>query len=37
MEMSEVPGPRVLVALDYPDAASALQLVTRLTPEFWRL
>ena len=37
MEMIEVTGPRVIVALDYPDAASALQLVTRLTPDLCRL
>jgi len=30
-------GPRIIVALDYPDAGSALQLVQRLTPELCRL
>jgi orotidine-5'-phosphate decarboxylase len=37
MVMVEVTGPRVIVALDYPDAASALQLVARLTPDLCRL
>ena len=32
-----ITGPRVIVALDYPDAASALQLVAGLTPELCRL
>jgi len=33
----EITGPRVIVALDYPDAASALQLVAGLTPDLCRL
>ena len=33
----EITGPRVIVALDYPDAASAFQLVTGLTPDLCRL
>ena len=33
----ETAGSRVIVALDYPDAASALQLVAGLTPELCRL
>jgi len=37
MGMVEVTGPRVIVALDYPDAASALQLVAGLTPDLCRL
>ena len=37
MAMVEVTGPRVIVALDYPDAVSALQLVARLTPDLCRL
>lgn len=37
MGMIEVTGPRVIVALDYPDAASALQLVDCLTPDLCRL
>lgn len=32
-----VPPPRVIVALDYPDAAPALALVSRLSPEQCRL
>jgi orotidine-5'-phosphate decarboxylase len=32
-----ITGPRVIVALDYPDAASALQLVAGLTPDLCRL
>lgn len=32
-----VTGPRVIVALDYPDAKSALALVARLTPQLCRL
>ncbi|NOR41346.1 MAG: orotidine-5'-phosphate decarboxylase [Gammaproteobacteria bacterium] len=35
--MSEKPEPRVIVALDYPDADSALQLVDRLEPDLCRL
>jgi len=34
---SVIAGPRVIVALDYPDAKSALGLVDRLTPELCRL
>jgi len=30
-------GPRIIVALDYPDADSALELVQRLTPQLCRL
>jgi len=37
MAVVEITGPRVIVALDYPDAASALQLVARLTPDLCRL
>ena len=37
MGIVEVTGPRVIVALDYPDAASALQLVACLTPDLCRL
>jgi len=37
MGIVEVTGPRVIVALDYPDAASALRLVTCLTPDLCRL
>lgn len=37
MTASGITGPRVIVALDYPDAASALQLVAGLTPELCRL
>ncbi len=33
----ELTGPRVIVALDYPDAATALQLVAGLTPDLCRL
>ncbi len=33
----ELTGPRVIVALDYPDAAAALQLVAGLTPDLCRL
>ena len=33
----EITGSRVIVALDYPDAASALQLVAGLTPDLCRL
>ena len=33
----ELTGSRVIVALDYPDAASALQLVACLTPDLCRL
>ena len=35
--MPEKPEPRVIVALDYPDADSALQLVDRLEPGLCRL
>ena len=35
--MHDMHKSKVIVALDYPDAASALQLVTRLTPELCRL
>jgi orotidine-5'-phosphate decarboxylase len=34
---SGITGPRIIVALDYPDAASALQLVTGLEPGLCRL
>ena len=37
MSGSETTGSRVIVALDYPDAASALQLVEGLTPDLCRL
>ena len=37
MAVVEITGPRVIVALDFPDAASALQLVARLKPELCRL
>ena len=37
MAVVEITGPRVIVALDYPDAASALQLVACLTPDLCRL
>ena len=37
MSVLETAGSRVIVALDYPDAASALQLVEGLTPELCRL
>jgi len=37
MGIVEVTGPRVIVALDYPDAASALRLVACLTPDLCRL
>ena len=33
----EIAGSRLIVALDYPDAASALQLVASLTPDLCRL
>jgi orotidine-5'-phosphate decarboxylase len=36
MTATGITGPRVIVALDYPDAASALQLVAGLTPELCR-
>ena len=35
--MADTKAPRVIVALDYPDAASAMQLVERLTPDLCRL
>jgi orotidine-5'-phosphate decarboxylase len=35
--VSEIPEPRVIVALDYPDAGAALQLVDRLEPGLCRL
>jgi orotidine-5'-phosphate decarboxylase len=37
MNDTETPGPRVIVALDYPDAESAWQLVTRLESAQCRL
>jgi orotidine-5'-phosphate decarboxylase len=37
MAVVEITGPRVIVALDYPDAASAQQLVACLTPDLCRL
>ncbi len=37
MTATGITGPRVIVALDYPDAASALQLVAGLTPDLCRL
>ena len=37
MTLHEVTGSRVIVALDYPDAATALQLVEDLTPDLCRL
>jgi orotidine-5'-phosphate decarboxylase len=37
MAATEITGSRVIVALDYPDAASALQLVASLTPALCRL
>jgi orotidine-5'-phosphate decarboxylase len=37
MNDAEAPGPRVIVALDYPDAESALQLVMRLESAQCRL
>jgi orotidine-5'-phosphate decarboxylase len=37
MNDTETPGPRVIVALDYPDAESALQLVRRLDSSQCRL
>ena len=37
MTATGITGPRVIVALDYPDAASALQLVDGLTPGLCRL
>jgi len=37
MKDTESPGPRVIVALDYPDAESALPLVMRLDPTQCRL
>jgi orotidine-5'-phosphate decarboxylase len=37
MVMVKVTGPRIIVALDYPDAASALQLAAGLTPDLCRL
>jgi len=35
--MADMHKSRVIVALDYPDAASAMQLVARLTPDLCRL
>jgi orotidine-5'-phosphate decarboxylase len=35
--MADMHNSKVIVALDYPDAASAMQLVTRLTPDLCRL
>ena len=37
MAGNEITGARVIVALDYPDAASALQLVAGLSPDLCRL
>jgi orotidine-5'-phosphate decarboxylase len=37
MKMANNPGPRVIVALDYPDRAAALALVERLQPGLCRL
>ena len=37
MAGDEITGARVIVALDYPDAASALQLVAGLSPDLCRL
>jgi len=37
MAVVEITGPQVIVALDYPDAAYALQLVACLTPDLCRL
>lgn len=37
MTMSKNPGPRVIVALDYPDRAAAMALVERLQPGLCRL
>jgi orotidine-5'-phosphate decarboxylase len=37
MAATEITGSRIIVALDYPDAASALQLVASLTPALCRL
>jgi orotidine-5'-phosphate decarboxylase len=37
MNNAKTPGPRVIVALDYPDADSAWRLVTRLEPADCRL
>ena len=37
MALHDVSGSRVIVALDYPDAAAALQLVEGLTPDLCRL
>jgi orotidine-5'-phosphate decarboxylase len=37
MAGAEITGARVIVALDYPDAASALQLVAGLSPDLCRL
>ena len=35
--MADIHKSKVIVALDYPDATSAMQLVTRLTPDLCRL
>ncbi|MCG6900895.1 MAG: orotidine-5'-phosphate decarboxylase [Gammaproteobacteria bacterium] len=35
--MADRDQPRVIVALDYPDAQSAMQLITRLAPDLCRL
>jgi len=35
--ISKTTDPKIIVALDYPDAESALQLVNQLTPELCRL
>jgi orotidine-5'-phosphate decarboxylase len=37
MTMQAAPGPRVIVALDYPDAASAQAMVARLSPSLCRV
>ena len=37
MTMAKNPGPRVIVALDYPDRAAAMALVERLQPGLCRL
>jgi orotidine-5'-phosphate decarboxylase len=37
MKMADNPGPKVIVALDYPDRATALALVERLQPGLCRL
>jgi orotidine-5'-phosphate decarboxylase len=37
MKMADNPGPRVIVALDYPDRAAAMALVERLQPGLCRL